>query len=69
MIQEQFTTVILKCDEEHRLTQVEEVDIKDRITASVVALGKNDSVDNWKEITIEEANEYERLKEEAMKAE
>lgn len=59
MIQESFTTVILKANEGFYLTQKDtNIDIKDRIIATTLALGKNDSVDNWIEITQEEGFEY-----------
>ncbi len=53
---EQFTTIILESEEGYYLTQASDVDIKDRLVASVVALGKYDSVDNYKEITQEEGD-------------
>ena len=69
MVQESFTTVVLKASDGFFLTQTEEVDIKERIIATVVALGKYDDPQNWREITKEEAEEYNRLKEEALENE
>ncbi len=47
----QFTTIVIEADENMYLTQANDVDIKDRIVASRIALGKFDSVDNYKEIS------------------
>lgn len=69
MVQESFTTVVLKASDGFFLTQTEEVDIKERIIATVVALGKYDAPQNWREIPKEEAEEYNRLKEEALENE
>ena len=69
MITSQFTTTILRPDEGHYLTEANEVDIKMRSFSIVIALGANDSADNYKEI--DEA-EYQTLKAEqeaALKAE
>lgn len=69
MITSQFTTIILRPDEGHYLTEANEVDIKVRSFSTVIALGANDSADNYKEI--DEA-EYQALKAEqeaAIKAE
>ena len=69
MITSQFTTTILRPDEGHYLTEANEVDIKVRSFSTVIALGANDSADNYKEI--DEA-EYQTLKAEqeaALKAE
>lgn len=68
MITSQFTTTILRPDEGHYLTEANEVDIKVRSFSTVIALGANDSADNYKEI--DEA-EYQALKAEqeaALKA-
>ena len=69
MITSQFTTTILRPDEGHYLTEANEVDIKVRSFSTVIALGANDSADNYKEI--DEA-EYQALKAEqeaALRAE
>lgn len=49
------------------LTQVDDVDIEERVIATTVAIGANDSVSNWKEITSAEAESINKLKEEARK--
>ena len=41
--------------------------IQNRTIATAVALGTNDSADNYKEITAEEADELKRLQDEARK--
>lgn len=61
MITEEFKTIIIKAEEGYYLTQSKDIDIKERAIATTVAIGKYDSIDNYKEITIEEAD---RLKEE-----
>ena len=48
---------ILRPSEEHYLTQAsDEVDVKDRVFLKVLVLALTDSPENWKEISIEEAN-------------
>lgn len=59
----QFVTIIITPENGYYLTQSNDVEIKDRIVCSQVALGSNDSVDNWKEITIEEGNEIKAQQE------
>lgn len=56
MVQSEFKTIILKAEEGKYLTQKSDVDIEKRVIGTTIALGKNDSVDNWKEITKEEAD-------------
>lgn len=56
MIQSTFTTRILTPEEGYYLTQVEEVEISQRIFSDKVFLGFNDSPSNWKEISAEEAD-------------
>ena len=50
MTQESFKTTVLRPSPGHYLTQAADVDINDRMIASVVALGANDSADNYTEI-------------------
>lgn len=68
MISESFTTIVLKASEDHFLTQVENVEPIDRIIATVVALGRYDAPENWREITKEEADEYIKQRQEAIEA-
>lgn len=56
MILKEFNTTVITADEGKYLTQSFDLDIENRVIATTVALGKNDSVDNWKEITKEEGN-------------
>lgn len=55
-----FTTTVLTAGEGKSLTQSGEIDIMQRIIASRVALGRNDSPENWTEISQEQADEYRR---------
>lgn len=50
-----YTVTILTASEGHKLTQAADIDIKSRFIVSQVALGANDSIENWKEITDAEA--------------
>lgn len=50
------------------LTQTHEVEIQDRIFSKKVFLALNDKMENWKEITEEEYNEYQLQLEEYKKA-
>ena len=68
MTQESFTTVILQPGEGKYLTQKGEVDIIDRIVATRVAVGGNDSAENWMEVSAEEALAFKNEREEALKA-
>lgn len=56
MTTEEFKTIIIKPEEGHYLTQVKDVDIKERIVSTTIAIGRHDSVDNYKEITKEEGD-------------
>lgn len=54
----EYTTTILTAENGMYLTQSADVDILSREIAATVALGRNDSADNWKEITKAEADAY-----------
>lgn len=56
MIIKDFNTTVITAEEGKYLTQSFDLDIENRVIATTVALGENDSVDNWKEITKEEGN-------------
>lgn len=56
MILKEFNTTVITADEGKYLTQNFELDINNRVIATTIALGKKDSVDNWKEITKEEGD-------------
>lgn len=62
-----YTTIIVTSQEGMYLTQVDDVDIEERVIATTVAIGANDSASNWKEITSAEAESINKLKEEARK--
>ena len=69
-----FTTIIIEAEENHYLTQSDDsIDLKDRIVATVIALGKYDSPSNYKEISKEEGDaikaEQERLNNEKNQSE
>lgn len=57
MTSENYTSIVLTADEGYCLTQTADVDIKDRVVASKVALSKHSTVDDWKEITKEKADQ------------
>lgn len=57
MTQESFKTTVLRPSSGHYLTQAADVPIEERMIASVVALGANDSADNYVEIDAETAEQ------------
>ena len=57
MKQTTYTVQIIESTDGHILTQSADIDLKDRVFSEKVFLGVNDSIDNWKEITIKEADE------------
>ena len=65
MIQEEIKVRVIKPTEGYLLTQANDVEIINRVFSDKVFLAVTDSVDNWKEISIEEADaikaEQERL--------
>lgn len=66
MKQEQFTTTILTAARGKFLTQAtSDIDISERIIATKIALGKNDSPDNWCEISAEDAEYFENQRAQA----
>lgn len=56
MKQSTYTVQVIQPTSGYILTQSSDIDLKDRIFSEKIFLGINDSIDNWKEITIEEAN-------------
>lgn len=62
MKQETFTTIVLHAEEGKFLTQAADVPIEARVIGTTIALGKNDSPENWKEISAYKAKMYEREK-------
>lgn len=67
MTSENYSSVILKAKEGFYITEVDSIDIQNRTIATAIALGTNDSADNYKEITADEADELKRLQDEARK--
>lgn len=59
----EFTTTIIRADENMYLTQSAEVSIEKRIVCSEIALGCNSTPEEWKEITKGEADEINAAKE------
>lgn len=68
MTSENYSNVIIKAKEGFYITEVDDtIDITKRTIATAIALGTNDSADNYKEITAEEADELKRQQDEARK--
>ena len=68
MTSENYSSVIIKAKEGFYITEVDDsMGSQNRTIATAVALGTNDSADNYKEITAEEADELKRLQDEASK--
>lgn len=57
MKQSTYTVQVVQPSDGHILTQSADIDLKDRIFSEKIFLGVNDSIDNWKEIKIEEADD------------
>lgn len=69
MITNSFTTIIIEAEGDNYLTQIDDsVEIKDRIVARKIALGKFDSADNYKEISKEEGDAIKQAQENLMTA-
>lgn len=70
MIQEEIKVRVIKPTEGYLLTQANDVEIINRVFSDKVFLAVTDSIENWKEISIEEADaikaEQERLANEEM---
>lgn len=60
------TTIITAADGKY-ITNADDIDIKDRLIATSIALGKFDDAANYKEITKEEADELKKQQEVAQK--
>jgi hypothetical protein len=56
MKQTTYTVQVIQPSDGHILTQSSDIDLKDRIFSEKIFLGINDSIDNWKEILIKEAD-------------
>ena len=64
----QVDVKILRPNEGCLLTQSADVDVKERIFSEEIWLASTDSAENWKDITIEEANKIKK-EQEAARAE
>lgn len=60
MKQTAYTVQVVQPSDGHILTQSADIDLKDRIFSEKIFLGVNDSIDNWKEITIKEADDLKQ---------
>lgn len=60
MKQTAYTVQVIQPSDGHILTQSADIDLKDRIFSEKIFLGINDSIDNWKEITIKEADDLKQ---------
>lgn len=67
MITSNFTVRVLQPSEGYFLTQSEDVSIELRIITDKVYLGVNASESDWREITSEEAQKFEKEREEFEK--
>ena len=67
MVQSNYTVIILQPSEGYTLTQSADVKISERILSKKVFLAVNDSPENWKEITDEEAENIRIQQEELAK--
>ena len=57
---------VLRPNERCLLTQSADVDVKERIFSEEIWLASTDSAENWKDITIEEADKIKKEQEAAM---
>ena len=68
MTSENYSSVIIRANEGYYITDVDDsIDIQNRTIATAIAIGTNDSADNYKEITADEADELKRQQDEARK--
>lgn len=64
MINTNYTVKVIEPNEGYTLTQAKDVNVEERILSKKVFLAVNDSPENWKEITDEEAESIRKQKEE-----
>ena len=62
----QIDVRVLRPSEGCLLTQNADVDVKERIFSEEIWLASTDSADNWKDVTIEEADQIKKEQEAAM---
>lgn len=69
MKQSTYTVQIIQPTEGHILTQAADIELSDRIFSEKIFLGINDSIENWKEITIEESEDLKTKQRELIEKE
>ena len=62
----EIDVVVLRPNEGCLLTQSADIDVRERIFSDEIWLASTDSADNWKDITIEEADQIKKEQETAM---
>ena len=62
----QVDVKVLRPNEGCLLTQSADVDVKERIFSEEIWLASTDSADNWKDVTIEEADKIKKEQEAAI---
>ena len=62
----QVDVMVLRPNEGCLLTQSADVDVKKRIFSEEIWLASTDSADNWKDVTIEEADKIKKEQEVAI---
>lgn len=69
MKQSTYTVQIIQPTEGHILTQAADIELSDRIFSEKIFLGVNDKIDNWKEISIKEAEDLKTKQRELIEKE
>lgn len=69
MKQSTYTVQIIQPTEGHILTQSADIELSDRIFSEKIFLGINDSIDNWKEISIKESENLKTKQRELIEKE
>ncbi len=69
MKQSTYTVQIIQPTEGHVLTQAADIELSDRIFSEKIFLGVNDKIENWKEITIEQADDLKLQQKELIEKE
>lgn len=69
MKQTAYTVQVVQPSDGHVLTQSTDIELSDRIFSEKIFLGVNDKIENWKEITIEEADDLKTKQKELIEKE
>lgn len=69
MKQSTYTVKVIQPTEGHVLTQSTDIELSDRIFSKKIFLGINDKIENWKEITIKEADDLKTKQKELIEKE